>query len=287
VTATRRARGLLLALALLLVAGCGTSPAPRASPYHDSDADLTVTRIVHGSVILDLRGTRFLVDPWFHPGYVVRQAEPLGLKPDALPDAAAVLLTHRHSDHFDPKVLRTLAPRIPRVIAPRDLHGRLEKLGFETITDLEWWEKTDVGDVVVTAVPARHSVPENGYVLEREGTSVYLAGDTTYFPELVDVATRFPHLDAALLPVGGRRLVGLRREMGPDDAAKAAALLDARRVIPIAYGETGGFPIRWFARRPAQRFVEQCKKRGISGDRVVVLEAGESWHYYRQAGAGT
>lgn len=276
-TATRTAAALVLAL----LAACGTSPVPRASPYHPSDADLTVTRVVHGSVILDLRGTRVVVDPWFHPGFIVRQAEPLGLTPDALPDAAAVLVTHRHRDHFDPKALRALATRIPQVIAPHDLHGQLEGLGFKTITDLDWWEKTSVGDVVVTAVPAPHAVPENGYVLERGDTSVYLAGDTTYFPELVDIATRFRHLDAALLPVGGRRLFGFRREMGPADAAHAAAVLDARRVIPITYGETGGFPIRWFASDPTRRFAEECKKRGIAPERVVVLDAGESWHYYR------
>jgi L-ascorbate metabolism protein UlaG (beta-lactamase superfamily) len=266
---------------LAVAAACGTSPVPRASPYHVSDADLTVTRIVHGSVILDLRGTRVVVDPWFHPGFVIRQAEPLGLTPNALPEAAAVLLTHRHSEHFDPQALRELAARIPEAIAPRELHERLTKLGFKTVTDLGWWDKTSIGDVVVTAVPARHAVPENGYVLERGGVGVYVAGDTAYFPELVDVATRFRHLDAALLPVGGRRLVGFRREMGPADAARAAAVLDARRFIPITYGETGGFPIRWFARNPANRFVEECKRRGVTADRVVVLDAGESWHYYR------
>src|SRR5205814_810217 len=133
----------------------------------------------------------------------------------------------------------------------------------------------------VTAVPASHTVPENGYVVEGGGVSVYFAGDTRFFPELVDVATRFPHLDAALLPVGGERLFGFRREMSPADAARAAALLDARHLIPIGYGKRGAFPVRWSVRHAAERFVEACKKRGIEEKRVVVLEPGESWHYYK------
>src|SRR5439155_1301028 len=105
-----------------------------------------------------------------------------------------------------------------------------------------------------TAVPRRHAVPENGYVVESDRVQVYVAGDTRYFPELVDVATRFPHLDVALLPVGGERYFGFGREMGPADAARAAALLGPARVIPIGYGKRGGFPLLWFARHPSERF---------------------------------
>src|SRR5205823_11397760 len=195
---------------------------------------------------------------------------------------SAVLLTHGHADRFDPQALRALALSVPEAVAPPELHERLKALGFGHVTDLDWWDTAPIGGVVVTAVPAHHSVPENGYVLEANDTSVYVAGDTRYFPELVDIATRFPHLDAALLTVGGERLLGFRREMGPDEAARAAALLGPpERVIPIGYGKRGGFPLRWFARHPAERFVEECKKRGIEAKRIVVLETGESWHYYK------
>jgi L-ascorbate metabolism protein UlaG (beta-lactamase superfamily) len=149
------------------------------------------------------------------------------------------------------------------------------------VTPLAWWEHAQVGGLTVTAVPARHAVPENGYVIEAGGVSVYMAGDTRRFPELTDIATRFPRVDAALLPVGGERFLGLRREMGPDEAAEAAKTLGAQRVIPIGYGERGVFPFRWHARRPVDRFIEASRERGFARDRIVVLEPGESWHFYR------
>jgi L-ascorbate metabolism protein UlaG (beta-lactamase superfamily) len=271
----------LATLAVALVLGCTPVPVPRRSSYHASDADLGVTRIAHGSVILELRGTRVLVDPWFHSGLIVRQAEPLGLLPDGLPAAAAVLITHRHGDRFDADALRPLAATVTTAVAPRELHASLEKLGFRDVVELGWWDRAEVAGLAITAVPARHSVPENGYVIEANGVQVYVAGDTRWFPELVDVATRFPHLDAALLPVGGERLLGFRREMDPGDAARAAALLDPRRIVPIGYGKRGAFPFVWHARHPTERFIEECGKRGISRERIVVLEPGESWHYYR------
>lgn len=272
-------RRALAAVAALLVVGCTAVPVPRRSAFHGSDADLGVTRIAHGSLILEMHGTRVLVDPWFHSGFVVRQREPLGLTPETLPKFSAVLLTHEHGDHFDEHALRDLAASVPRAIARPDLHARLVELGFREVTDLGWWDRTEVDGIAVTAVPARHDVPENGYVFERDGISAYVAGDTRAYPELVDVATRFPALDVALLPVGGERFLGLPRTLGPVDAARVAAVLKARRIIPIAYGKRGG-PLTFFAHDPTGRFVTEAVRNGIDRDRIVVLEPGESWHYY-------
>jgi L-ascorbate metabolism protein UlaG (beta-lactamase superfamily) len=269
-----------VSLALAALVACSAVPPPRRSPYHPADADLSVTRIVHASLIVEMRGTRLLVDPWFYSGLVMRQEEPLGLTPADLPGMTAVLLTHEHGGHTDDAALRELAKSVAEVIAPAHLAGRLKGLGFQRVTPLAWWESALVGDVRVTAVPALHAVPENGYVLESRGASAYLGGDTRTFDELPEVAERFPHLSVALLPVGGERLLGLARTMGPEEAATAAKTLGAERVIPIAYGKRGGFPVRWFAGDPVRRFVTACRAVGIGRERVVVLEPGESWHYY-------
>jgi len=268
-------------LAGVAVAGCTTLPAPRASPYHSSDADLSVTRILHGSVILEMHGTRVLVDPWFNSGYMVRQTEPLGLVPDGLPPLAAVLLTHGHPDHFDADALAKLSATVPNAVAPAALHDRLVKLGFRNVTSLGWWEHVQIDGIDVVAVPARPNMQENGYVLSAAGTTAYVAGDTQPPPELVDIATRFPDIDAALLPIGGLRVLGFRREMNAEEAAETAARLHPRRVIPIGYGAGGGFPVHAYASDPVAAFVAACKRQGIEDSRVVVLQPGESWHYYR------
>ncbi len=273
-------RTLLLATAALLAA-CTATPLPRHAVYHAADADLSITRIVHGALVVEMHGTRLLVDPWFDPGLFGRQTEALGLTPDALPTFDAVLVTHRHSDHFDRSALAKLAASVPTAIGPPDVKDRLAALGFKSVVALGWWDATRVGAIDVTAVPARHAVPENGYVVASGGVTAYLAGDTRPFPQLVDVATAFPSLDAALLPIGGARLLGFAREMTPGDAARAAGLLGARRIIPIGYGESSGFPFRWHPSKPVDRFVAACHDRGIERDRIIVLEPGESWHYYR------
>ncbi|HWP65781.1 MAG TPA: hypothetical protein VNO26_07705, partial [Candidatus Limnocylindria bacterium] len=67
----------------------------------------------------------------------------------------------------------------------------------------------------------------------------------------------------------------------PEAAAAAAAQLGARRIIPCAYGAAGFFPLLTFARDPVERFRRAAQAAGIAPEAVVVLEPGESWHYFR------
>jgi L-ascorbate metabolism protein UlaG (beta-lactamase superfamily) len=278
-SARRPIRALVLAAALL--ASCTAVPLPHEGTYHASDADLAVTRIVHGSLALEIAKTTLLVDPWFHSTFATRQTEPIGLTPDRLPPSAAVLITHRHAGHFDPEALAEIAKTTPRAIAPPPLADRLRALGFRDVTALDWWDDTTVGPIRVTAVPADHTVRENGYVLASDRVRVYVGGDTRWFGGLVDVATAFPDLDVAFLPIGGERIMGFPRTMGPGEAAKAAALLKPRRIVPIGYAAAGGFPLVWYAGDPVTRFRDAARDEGLAPERIVVLEPGESWHYYR------
>ena len=67
---TRRARcRLAVAARRGLLAGCAPIPLPRATrPTIRRMPTLGVTRVVHGTFVLELHGTRLLLDPWFHSG---------------------------------------------------------------------------------------------------------------------------------------------------------------------------------------------------------------------------
>ena len=276
---TGRALPLLLCA---LLGACSTLARPRASSYHPSDADLSVTRIVHGSLILELRGTRVLVDPWFHAGLLTRQAEPLGLVPDGLPTASAILVTRDAPEHLDHRALRDLAAKVPRAIAPATLHATLVDLGFAQVDDLGWWERTTIDGVTVTAVPGG---PEanlaNGYVLSIGSIDAFVGADGADAGVAAgQIAAAFPDLDVALVPVSGTRVLGFSRGLRPDAAAELAATLGARVVIPIAYGTSSAAPLRWYAGDAVGRFTTSCVANGIARQHIVVLQPGESWHWY-------
>jgi len=266
------------ALVLALLAACTTIPLPRESTFHPSDADLAVTRIIHGSFVLELHGTRLLVDPWFHSSLLTRQREALGLTPATLPKLNAVLLTGDDVTRFDPAALHDLAAGTPRAVVPPALRERILALGFHDVTGLAWWERTDVDGVTITAVPTSAGPRENGYVLVSQAARLYVAGDTKPFADLVDVATAFPNLDVAILPIGGRRRFGFARQMTPEQAADAAALLKPARVIPSSFGATSSSPFVSFPADPVGDFRKAMERKGL-GARLLILEPGESWHY--------
>ncbi len=269
-TRTRRPAGPTF-LALLVLGACATPPPPRTALFHPSDAGLGITRVVHGTFVLELGSTRLLVDPWFHSGYVTRQAEPLGLTPARLPALAAILLTSDAPDHFDERALRDLAERTPRAVAPAALRARLLRLGFRDVTALAWWQSVTIDGVTVTAVPTSGGTAANGYVVAAGEARVWVAGATSAFPQVADVARLLGPFDVALLPIGGPP------EMTPAQAARAAGTAQVTRVVPSAYGQGGG-P---FAGTPADTVAEMRTAMDAQGlaARLVVLEPGESWHY--------
>jgi L-ascorbate metabolism protein UlaG (beta-lactamase superfamily) len=272
-----------LAASLAALAGCYTPTVSRSRSYHPSDADVSVTRIVHGSAIIDFRETRILLDPWYAPKPPLGQSETIGVALENLPPLRGILITHNHDDHFDTETLRDFPNKALRVIVKRGLGERVREMGYEDVVELDEWERSQIGSVIVTAVPSRHSAPENGYVLQANSQTLYVAGDTMYDEEMFRVIlSRFGKLDAALLPIGGYRVFGRRLDMTPDEAADALLLLKPGHAIAYHYGLTGPFPVVVGSSEPEKQFVAAFdEKNNNDHSAVVILEAGESWHHYR------
>ena len=269
-------------LALLgALSACYAPTVNRQRSYHPSDADVTITRIVHASFIVDFGTTRVLVDPWFSPAPPLGQRETIGIALDRIPEVRGILITHRHNDHFDRETLESYRHKSVRVITVRGLGEDLREMGYTDVVEIGEWEQSQIGGAVVRAVPARHSVDETGYVLQANGVTTYLAGDSLFDEESFRaIAQEFPAIDVAVLPVGGIRIFGRRLDMNPNEAAAAVKILKPSRVIPSHYGLTGPFPFVFSSSEPASEFSKLVQAK-VPATQVIVLQPGESWHYYR------
>ena len=278
----RHRRLLTLALGFSLTA-CYTPTVNPTRTYHPSDADLSITRIVHASAIIDFRETRILLDPWYSPTPPLGPAETIAVSLENLPSLRGILITHKHDDHFDPETLRNYPDKSVRVIVPRGLGAALRTMGYEDVVELGEWERSQIGSVIVTAVPALHRVPENGYVLQANSVTLYVAGDTRFDQTMFErIASFFPTIDAALLPIGGIRIFFRRLDMSPEQAADAFEILHPGHVIPYHYGLRGPFPFFMSASDPTKSFTEALVAEDEQArDAIVVLETGQSWHHYR------
>jgi L-ascorbate metabolism protein UlaG (beta-lactamase superfamily) len=200
-----------------------------------------VTYLGHATVLVEIDGVHLLTDPVLR-----RRVGPLwrhGTLPDPrlTEDIDAVLISHLHHDHADAPSLRRLSRTVPVLAAP-GAGDFLARLGFGDIRELAPGDSGAVGGVRVTATEANH--PAGGRRFERASRAIgfelagqrriYFAGDTDLFDGMETIGGG--ELDLALLPIWGWGTNIGAGHLDPERAARAAALLSPRAVVPIHWG---------------------------------------------------
>lgn len=205
-------------------------------------------------------------------------------QPDQLPELTAVLLSHLHGDHFDRIARRELDRTVPVLTTPGAAR-RLRRWGFAASTGLPTWETTELTSgrwsLRITSVPGVHAplaarplLPSvMGSVLElRHGAGpvhrTYVSGDTLFRPWLREVVERTGPLDAAVVHLGGTRVLGLLVTMDGPQGADLVDLLDPGVTIPVHHDDYGVF------RSPLSEFTAELERRG-DRRRVSVVARGE------------
>ncbi|WP_067697588.1 MBL fold metallo-hydrolase [Nocardia jejuensis] len=205
---------------------------------------LTVSRVVHASVLLDFGGARILTDPWLSERRFYYQGEQRSCATAAdLPELAGIVISHEHYDHCDLDALAAYPDKSVPFAVAKGIAPRVRAAGFPNVVELDPWESTRLGPVEVIATPASHGVTEITFVLRADGHTVYFGADTRRVDELDEIAQRYSEVDLALLPINGLRIrpLGNRQEvMDATEAAEFTSVLRPRLAVPIHYAFTGG-----------------------------------------------
>ena len=213
-----------------------------------------VTYVGHATVLIEIDGVRLLTDPVLRSrvGPLRRHGSPPD--PRLAEGVDAVLISHLHHDHADVPSLRRLSRTVPVLAAP-GAGDFLDRLGFSDVRELSPGDSGDVGGIRVTATEADH--PAGGRRFERASRAVgfelagqrriYFAGDTDLFDGMEAIGAG--DLDLALLPIWGWGTNIGAGHLDPERAARAAALLSAKLVVPIHWGTL--YPLGLARLRPA------------------------------------
>lgn len=215
----------------------------------------------HAIVKIETGGKVILIDP-FITGNGLTDLRVESESPDY------ILLTHGHHDHVGDTV-QLAKKKDALVIAMVELANYLSWQGLKThgmniggsyhfefgqvkftqafhSTGIETGEK----NIIYTGMPA-------GLLITIEGKTIYHAGDTSLFSDMKLIGERYP-VDLAFLPIGDNFT------MGPEDAAYAAKLINAKTVVPIHYNT---FPV---IKQDPHHFIELLD--GVQGK---VLQPGD------------
>ncbi|HET6878283.1 MAG TPA: MBL fold metallo-hydrolase [Jatrophihabitans sp.] len=198
----------------------------------------------HASATVEIGGVQLLTDPLLTArlAHLRRIGSPVPPAEATRPDV--VLISHLHHDHLHLPSLR-LVRDDAAVLVPAG-GGRLLRADAAVpaarVHEVAVGDSIELGGVSVRAVPAahdgrrlpgsRHRGPALGYLIEHGGVRVWFAGDTGLFAGLGELAP----VDLALIPVGGWGPTLGAGHLDPDQAARAAELVQARHAVPIHYG---------------------------------------------------
>ncbi len=258
----------------------------------------SVFLIGNATVLIRFAGFTILTDPTFihmHEkvdlGYGLRTTRLTNpaMNISELPPIDFVILSHFHGDHFDQVAIRELDKSLPIVTTPHAAE-ELKTHGFNRTEKLEKWESViyKKGDIrlTITATPGRHGLfpvsiflPQvMGSILDFQTKNgdhlfrMYITGDTMVFDDIKEIPKRHPHIDLALLHLGGTTVMGLVVTMDSKDGLKMLKIIDPRKAIPIHYNDYDVF------KSPLSDFQNEVVQAGLE-DRVYYLSHGEIYTF--------
>ncbi|MRI57965.1 MAG: hypothetical protein C6H99_00485 [Epsilonproteobacteria bacterium] len=188
----------------------------------------------HATFYLRLGGKEFLIDPVFGDIPFHKRLVPLPWKPKGVD---AILISHGHFDHLD---IPTLTLYDAPIIAPEGLSRYIKN---KEIIELAWWQERKVGDITITALPAKHW-HQRGLFDKNSAfwcsfliDTIYFAGDSAYYTHFKQIGTCYD-IDIALLPIGAYepRYIMKENHLSPEEALRAFEDLGASSFIPYHYG---------------------------------------------------
>jgi L-ascorbate metabolism protein UlaG (beta-lactamase superfamily) len=252
--------------------------------------DVRITWFGHSSFLVDMDGTRILIDPMWgeraSPSSLVGPKRffdpPIGL--DDLPLVDAVVLSHDHYDHLNEETIKALRTRIPLFIAPLGVGAHLEYWGVEAdkVAETDWWETVEVGSLKLVCLPSRHfsgrflnsrnSTLWAGWALIGADQRVYFSGDSGYFPELREIGERLGPFAVTLVEAGAYNQDWPDVHFGPELAVQAHLDVGGTLMVPVHWGTFNLAFHGWT--EPVERILAEAEKKGVQ---VFVPKPGTSF----------
>lgn len=268
---------------------------PAADAFAASPASgLRVTWFGHSSTLVEIDGVRVLTDPFWG-----ERASPVGwagpkrwfAPPVALADLPpidAVVISHDHYDHLDRGTIQALnqrsGGRAIRFVAPLGIGAHLQGWGVspDQIVELDWWGSTRVGDVTITATPARHNTGRTssssnrvfwaGYALTGPKHRVWYSGDTGLLPEFREIGRRLGPFDLTMIENGQYSAAWPDNHMAPESVVQAHRLVRGKLLLPVHWGLISLAPHGWT--EPVERVTVAARCAGV---RLALPRPGQSF----------
>jgi L-ascorbate metabolism protein UlaG (beta-lactamase superfamily) len=258
----------------------------------------------HSSVYVELDGLRLLVDPVFSDysspvhGVGPKRFHPPPIAMKDLPKIDAVMISHDHFDHLDMRTVQYLASKETHFVVPLGVGAHLDEWNVPKgqITELDWWETTEIGGLKIICTPAQHysgrgifdykATLWSSWAVIGPKHRFYYSGDTGFADHFQQIGNRFGPFDLGIIRIGqyGPGASWIYSNMNPEDAIKAHLAIKARRMLPVHWGTFGLAFHDWD--EPINRAVRAANEQHVDlvtprvGEVVIVGKAFRSHRWW-------
>jgi len=186
---------------------------------------MNIQLLRHATMRIEWNGNYYLLDPMLSPAGtfdatfnttpVLRNPlVELPVPQEQAASADAVLVTHRHPDHWDEAASALLSRKLPILCQLEDAEAFVQE-GFEQVQGLASGESSQLHDLRISRTGGHHGYGAigqlmgtvSGFVLNDGKQKLYIAGDTVWCEEVGAVLDQYEP-DVTVLFAGEARFIG-------------------------------------------------------------------------------
>ena len=227
---------------------------PNLTAFMQSEEVIKFIWLGHSTILLSVAGKVILIDPIFsdHASPIpiaAKRFQPPAIHLEDLPPIDHIIISHDHYDHLDMETVKFFIGKDISFLAPIGVGSHLRYWGVDeaNITELDWWEEANFGDLTFAATPSQHFSGRIGFmhnnktlwaswVIKSADQSVYFSGDSGYDTHYKAIGEAYGPFDLIFMENGQYNEAWRAVHNMPDETIKAFEDLGGTYLVPVHWG---------------------------------------------------
>ena len=227
---------------------------PYPTDFIKSDQTIKFIWLGHSTILVSINNKIILIDPVFSNSaspldfFLERyQAPTLSLK--EIPKIDIILISHDHYDHLDMETIKWFKDKNIKFVLPLGVSSHLKRWGIDEkkIIELDWWERSVMGDILFVCTPAQHFSGRMGpindnkslwasWAVKSGNQSFYFSGDSGYDIHYKNIGDKLGPFDIVFMDSAQYNERWRAVHNMPDEVIQGFQDLRGKHLVPVGWG---------------------------------------------------